>query len=197
LRKLRALPGIKKVFIRSGLRYDYILADKSSEFLKELCEHHVSGQLKIAPEHASSEVLRLMRKPSGELTMRFISEYQKMNKKLCKKQFLVPYYMSSHPGSGLREAVTLAEFIRDSGVRPEQVQDFTPTPGSLSAVTYYAGIDPLTGREAYVARGFEERKLQRALLQYWMPENAALVRKALNLARRTDLIGSNQKCLIS
>lgn len=196
LRKLRALPGVKKVFIRSGIRYDYVLADKSGVFLRELCEHHVSGQLKIAPEHASEEVLRCMRKPAKDVTARFMAQYKAMNEKIDKKQFLVPYYMSSHPGSRLREAVELAEFIRDSGVRPEQVQDFTPTPGSLSTAMFYAGIDPLTGREVHVPRSHEERRLQRALLQYWMPENFADVRTALRKAGRSDLIGCGAKCLV-
>lgn len=196
LRKLRALPGVKKVFIRSGLRYDYMLAGDSDGFLRELCEHHVSGQLKIAPEHISAKVLRYMRKPPKEVTARFITEYKEMNEKIGKKQFLVPYYMSSHPGCGLSEAVELAEFIRDSGVRPEQVQDFTPTPGSLSTAIFYTGIDPLTGEEVHVPRGFEERRLQRALLQYWMPENFAAAREALRKAGRHDLIGRGPKCLV-
>lgn len=196
LRKLRALPGIKKVFIRSGLRYDYMLADKSGEFMKELCEHHISGQLKIAPEHVSKNVLRYMRKPSSEVTERFMAEYKKMNETLRKQQFLVPYYMSSHPGSDLREAVELAEFIRDCGIRPEQVQDFTPTPGSLSTAIYHTGIDPLTGEAVYTPKDFEERRLQRALLQYWMPENFAAARQALLKAGRPDLIGNGYKCLV-
>lgn len=196
LRKLRKLPGVKKVFIRSGLRYDYILADKSGDFLRELCEHHISGQLKIAPEHVSENVLRYMRKPPKEITERFMAEYREMNERIGKKQFLVPYYMSSHPGSGLQDAVALAEFIRDSGVRPEQMQDFTPTPGSLSTAIYYTGIDPLTGEEVRVPRDHEERRLQRALLQYWMPGNQAAVREALRKAGRADLIGRGPKCLI-
>lgn len=196
LRKLRALPGIKKVFIRSGLRYDYILADKSDGFLRELCEHHISGQLKIAPEHVSENVLRYMRKPPKEITSRFISEYRGMNDRLGLKQYLVPYYMSAHPGSGLREAVELAEFIRDSGIRPEQVQSFTPTPGSLSTAIFYTGIDPFTGKDVYVPRDFQERKMQRALLQYWIPENFATVRAALRKAGRADLIGKGAKCLV-
>lgn len=196
LRKLRALPGVKKVFIRSGLRYDYMLADDSGDFLRELCEYHVSGQLKVAPEHVSAKTLRYMRKPSKEVTARFMAEYRAMNEKIGKKQFLVPYYMSSHPGCGLREAVELAEFIRDSGVRPEQVQDFTPTPGSLSTAIFYTGIDPLTGEDVHVPRDFEERRQQRALLQYWMPENFAAVREALRKAGRQDLIGRGPKCLV-
>lgn len=196
LRKLRELPGIKKVFIRSGLRYDYILADGKDEFLEELCRSHISGQLKIAPEHVSAEVLKYMRKAPKSVTVEFFEKYREMNRRLGLKQFLVPYFMSSHPGSTLKEAVELAEFIRDSGIRPEQVQDFTPTPGSVSACMYYTGVDPISGAEVYVPRDFEERKLQRALLQYWMPENRATVRKALVKAGRPELIGSGPKCLV-
>lgn len=197
LRKLRALPGIKKVFIRSGLRYDYILADKKGDFLEELCLNHISGQLKVAPEHISREVLKRMRKAPREVTDNFIAKYRKMNLKLGMKQFLVPYFMSSHPGSTLRDALELAEYIRDSGLRPEQVQDFTPTPGSVSTCMYYTGIDPLTGEDVYVPKSFQERKMQRALLQYWMPENAETVRKALEELKRTDLIGDSSHCLVS
>ncbi len=197
LRKLRDIPGIKKVFIRSGLRYDYILADKKGEFLEELCRYHVSGQLKIAPEHVSPAVLQFMRKPERSVTQEFMSMYREMNMKLGMKQFLVPYFMSSHPGSTLKEAVELAEFIRDSGLRPEQVQDFTPTPGTLSTCMYYTGIDPLTGKNVYVPKEYEERNMQRALLQYWMPDNADTVRKALEKAGRTDLIGNGTNCLVS
>ncbi|MCE5201925.1 MAG: YgiQ family radical SAM protein [Synergistaceae bacterium] len=196
LRKLRSIPGIKKVFIRSGLRYDYILADKKTGFLEELCRFHVSGQLKIAPEHVSPAVLKRMRKPPGSVTSEFLSEYREMNIKLGMKQFLVPYFMSAHPGSTINEAIELAEFIRDSGLRPEQVQDFTPTPGTLSTCMYYTGIDPLTGEDVYVPKSFEERKQQRALLQYWMPENSDTVRKALEKAGRRDLIGKTHHCLV-
>ena len=196
LRKIRALPKIKKVFIRSGIRYDYILADKSGEFLEELCRWHVSGQLKIAPEHISPNVLRYMRKPGRAATEEFMRRYAKVNEKLGLKQFLVPYFISAHPGSTLKEAVELAEFIRDSGLRPEQVQDFTPTPGSLSTCIYYTGLDPFTLEEVYVPKGAEERKMQRALLQYWMPENREYVIKALMRAGRRDLIGSGPKCLV-
>ncbi|MDD4160126.1 MAG: YgiQ family radical SAM protein [Synergistaceae bacterium] len=196
LRKLREIPGIKKVFIRSGLRYDYILADKKTDFLDELCRYHISGQLKIAPEHVSPAVLKLMRKVPRNVTVKFIDDYRQKNRELGMKQFLVPYFMSSHPGSTIREAVDLAEFIRDSGLRPEQVQDFTPTPGSMSTCMYYTGIDPLTGEEVYVPRDHEERKMQRSLLQYWVPENAETVRKALIKAGREDLIGNNKKCLV-
>ena len=196
LRKIRALPKIKKVFIRSGIRYDYILADKKDDFLEELCRWHVSGQLKIAPEHISPNVLRYMRKPGRAATEEFMRRYAKVNEKLGLKQFLVPYFISAHPGSTLKEAVELAEFIRDSGLRPEQVQDFTPTPGSLSTCIYYTGLDPFTLEEVYVPKGAEERKMQRALLQYWMPENREYVIKALMRAGRRDLIGSGPKCLV-
>lgn len=196
LRKLRALPSVKKVFVRSGVRYDYILADTEHDFLSELCEHHISGQLKIAPEHISHQVLRFMKKPPRAVTQKFIDEYRKINEALGKKQFLVPYFMSAHPGSGLREMVELAEFIRDSELRPKQVQDFTPTPGSISTAVYHAGSDPFTGELVDVPRGAAERKMQRALLQYWLPENAALVCEALRLAGREDLIGYAGKCLV-
>lgn len=196
LRKVRSLPGIKKVFIRSGVRYDYLLADKKDEFLEELCRYHISGQLKIAPEHVSPEVLKYMRKAPREVTEEFIRRYREMNEKLGMKQFLVPYFISAHPGSTLKAAVELAEFIRDSGLRPEQVQDFTPTPGSMSTCIYYTGLDPLTMEEVYVPKSAEERKMQRALLQYWMPENREYVRKALLKAKRGDLIGRGPRSLI-
>ena len=196
LRKLRELPRVKKVFIRSGLRYDYILADKSGEFLEELCQYHISGQLKIAPEHVSDAVLKYMRKPGRAVTAEFFERYRETNFRLGLRQFLVPYFMSAHPGSTLKEAVELAEFIRDSGVRPEQVQDFTPTPGSLSTCIYYTELDPFTGEKVYVPKSAEERRLQRALLQYWMPEHAADVRRALEKAGRLDLIGRGPKCLV-
>ena len=179
------------------MRYDYILADKKGDFLEELCLNHISGQLKVAPEHISREVLKRMRKAPREVTDNFIAKYRKMNLKLGMKQFLVPYFMSSHPGSTLRDALELAEYIRDSGLRPEQVQDFTPTPGSVSTCMYYTGIDPLTGEDVYVPKSFQERKMQRALLQYWMPENAETVRKALEELKRTDLIGDSSHCLVS
>ena len=196
LMKLREIPGIKKVFIRSGLRYDYILQDKKTDFLDELCRYHVSGQLKIAPEHVSPAVLKFMRKVPRDVTVEFIDAYRKKNRELGMKQFLVPYFMSSHPGSTLKEAVDLAEFIRDSGLRPEQVQDFTPTPGSVSTCMYYTGIDPMTGEDVYVPRDHEERNMQRSLLQYWVPENAGTVKKALIKAGREDLIGNDSKCLV-
>lgn len=196
LRKLRALPGIKKVFIRSGIRYDYILADKKEGFLEELCRWHISGQLKIAPEHVGSETLKYMRKPGKAATEEFIKRYAAMNRKLGLRQFLVPYFMSSHPGSTLKEAVELAEFIKNSGLRPEQVQDFTPTPGTASTCIYHTGIDPFTMRRVYVPKNAEERKMQRAIMQFWMPENRKYVIKALVKAGRKDLIGSSPKCLV-
>ena len=196
LRKLRALDGIKKVFIRSGVRCDYLLEDKENDFLSELCEHHVSGQLKIAPEHASPKVLELMRKPPKETTLDFMKKYAETNKKLGLKQYLVPYFISAHPGAALDDAVMLAEFIRDTRLRPEQVQDFTPTPGSASTCMYFSGFDPFSGKEIYVAKSTEERKIQRALMQYWLPENEELVRAALIKAGRPDLIGNGEKCLV-
>ncbi|QJW47438.1 YgiQ family radical SAM protein [bacterium BFN5] len=196
LRTLRALPGVKKVFIRSGLRYDYLMAAKDEEFLHELCEHHISGQLKIAPEHISPKVVRLMGKSSKEVYLKFSKAYQRINQALGKEQYLVPYFMSSHPGAGLKEAIELAEFIRDLNYRPEQVQDFIPTPGSLSTCMYYTGINPLTNEKVYVAKDPHEKKLQRALLQYRNPKNYHLVYEALTKANRKDLIGYEPKCLI-
>ena len=196
LRKLRSLPGVKKVFIRSGLRYDYLLSDTNADFLRELCEHHVSGQLKIAPEHVSPKVTRLMGKPGKNIYLKFMNAYNKTNAALGKEQYLVPYFMSSHPGAGLKEAVELAEFIRDLGYHPEQVQDFIPTPGSLSTCMYYTGMDPLTGEKLHVAKDPHEKKLQRALLQYRDPQNYPLVYEALVKANRLDLIGFEPKCLI-
>ncbi len=196
LRKVRAVPRVKKVFIRSGIRYDYMLADKKNDFLEELCKYHISGQLKVAPEHVSPAVLKYMRKPARSVTEEFLKRYNEMNEKLGLKQFMVPYFMSAHPGSTLKEAVELAEFIRDSGLRPEQVQDFTPTPGSLSTCIYYTGVDPATMEKVYVPKEMEERKMQRALLQYWMPENREYVIKALIKAGRRDLIGAGSRCLV-
>ena len=196
LERAKKIKGVKKIFIRSGLRFDYILAEKSSAFLEYICENNISGQLKIAPEHASANVLQLMRKPKKQVFEEFAKQYKKINDKLGKKQFLVPYFISSHPGATLEDAIELAEFIRDTGLRPEQVQDFTPTPGSASTCMYYTEIDPFTGEKIYVAKSAEERKMQRALLQYFMPENKDLVKKALIKAKRFDLIGSGKKCLV-
>lgn len=190
LRTLRALPGIKKVFVRSGLRYDYIQADPDgAEFLEELCLHHVSGQLKIAPEHSHPAVLLRMRKAPRETTVNFIRAYRETNKRLGKDQFIVPYFMSSHPGCGLKEALDLALFIRDFAFRPEQVQDFAPTPGTAASCMYHTGLDPFTGEAVFVERTEEGRKMQRALLQYWMPENSELVARALKLLGGAHLLG--------
>lgn len=196
LRELRSLPGIKKVFVRSGLRFDYLMAGDFKEFLTELCEHHVSGQLKVAPEHVSKRVTALMGKSSREVYERFMRAFKQVNKQLGKEQYLVPYFMSSHPGCGLKEAVELAEFMRDMNYQPEQVQDFIPTPGSLSTAMYYSGLNPLTGEKIYIPRTPKEKDLQRALLQYRNPKNYHLVLEALRRAERTDLIGYDAKCLI-
>lgn len=196
LKQLRALLGVKKVFIRSGIRFDYLLADKDQSFLKELCEYHVSGQLKVAPEHISDAVLKYMGKPENSVYRRFVQSYQKMNEKIGRKQFLVPYLMSSHPGSTLKEAVELAEFLRDFGYMPEQVQDFYPTPSTLSTCMYYTGVDPRTMEPVYTAVNPHEKAMQRALIQYRNPKNYELVSEALHKAGRTDLIGFDKKCLI-
>ncbi len=196
LRAIRQIPGIKKVFVRSGLRYDYLLAANDKEFLRELCEHHVSGQLKIAPEHISPKVTKLMGKSGRDVYLKFKKVYEEINKKIGKKQYLVPYFMSSHPGSGLKEAIEMAEFLRDTGDRPEQVQDFIPTPGSLSTCMYYTGVHPLTGEKVDVAKNPHDKSLQRALLQYRDPKNYKLVYEALIKADRKDLIGYEPNCLI-
>lgn len=196
LRKLRALDGVKKVFIRSGIRFDYLLADGKDDFFLELVEHHISGQLKVAPEHISDAVLTRMGKPENEVYERFVRKYHKINEKLGKKQFLVPYLMSSHPGSTLKEAIELAEYLRDLGYMPEQVQDFYPTPSTMSTVMYYTGIDPRDGKKVYVCKNPHEKAMQRALIQYRNPKNYGLVREALVNAGREDLIGYDKKCLI-
>ncbi|KYH34645.1 hypothetical protein CLTEP_13620 [Clostridium tepidiprofundi DSM 19306] len=196
LRKVRSLPNIKKVFIRSGIRYDYLIYDKNPQFFEELCKYHISGQLKVAPEHVSNNVLAQMGKPSENVYNRFVKKYFEINKKLNKKQYLVPYLISSHPGSDLKAAIRLAEYIRDMGYNPEQVQDFYPTPGSLSTVMYYTGINPLTGEKVYVPKTQKEKNMQRALLQFRNPENYNLVKEALIKANRTDLIGYGKNCLI-
>ncbi|MDO5415759.1 MAG: YgiQ family radical SAM protein [Lachnospiraceae bacterium] len=196
LRKLRSLPKVKKVFIRSGIRFDYLLADQNRRFLRELCEYHVSGQLKVAPEHVSDAVLTRMGKPKNQVYQRFIREYEAMNEKLGKKQYLVPYLMSSHPGSSLKEAVELAEYIRDLGYMPEQVQDFYPTPSTISTCMYYTGLDPRTMEPVYVPVSPHEKAMQRALIQYRNPEMYELVEEALIKAGRRDLIGFGPKCLI-
>ncbi len=196
LRKLRAIQGVKKVFVRSGLRFDYIMADKSDEFLYELCEHHISGQLKVAPEHVCPEVLSKMGKPNVEVYNKFCEKYYRINKEIGKEQYLVPYLMSSHPGSTLKSAVTLAQYLKKEHLNPQQVQDFYPTPGTISTCMYYTGLDPRTMTEVYVAKTKEEKRMQRALLQFARPENADLVRKALRLAGREDLIGYKNTCLV-
>lgn len=196
LRKIRSLPGIKKVFIRSGIRYDYLLADKKLEFLDELCRYHVSGQLKIAPEHIAPSVLRYMKKPGKNVYLRFMRLFDKKNKEIGLPQYLVPYFISSHPGCSLENAVELAEFLRDIKHHPQQVQDFIPTPGSASTAMYYSGVDPDTGRKVFTAHNPHEKAMQRALMQYKNPRNKTLVLEALRLSNRTDLIGSGPKCLI-
>ena len=196
LRKLRALPEVKKVFIRSGIRFDYLLADPDPTFLKELVEHHVSGQLKVAPEHVADRVLHYMGKPRHAVYQKFCRKYAALNEKEGLKQYLVPYLMSSHPGSSLKEAVELAEYVRDLGYMPEQVQDFYPTPSTLSTVMYYTGLDPRTMEPVYVPTDPHEKAMQRALIQYRDPKNYALVHEALVKAGRTDLIGFGEKCLI-
>lgn len=196
LRKLREIPKVKKVFVRSGLRYDYMMADSNHEFFTELVKHHISGQLKVAPEHMSDNVLYYMGKPSFEVYEEFRKRYEKINEKLGKKQYLVPYLMSSHPGSTLKDAIRLAEYLNTLGYMPEQVQDFYPTPGTLSTAMYYTEIDPRTMKPVYVPKTAEEKAMQRALLQWRKPENRQLILKALRLAGREDLIGFEKGCLV-
>ena len=196
LRKLRKLPGVKKVFIRSGIRFDYLLADKSETFFHELVRYHISGQLKVAPEHVSDHVLEKMGKPRHAVYLQFLEKYKKINEQEHMKQFVVPYLMSSHPGCTLRDAVELAEYLRDTGHEPEQVQDFYPTPSTLSTVMYYTGLDPRTMEKVYVPKNPHEKAMQRALMQYRNPANYALVKEALVKAGRTDLIGFTPQCLI-
>jgi len=196
LRKLRALPKVKKVFIRSGIRFDYLMADPDDTFFRELVEHHISGQLKVAPEHISDVVLKRLGKPENAVYERFVAKYKRLNAQLGKNQFLVPYLMSSHPGSTLKEAIELAEYLRDLGYMPEQVQDFYPTPSTLSTVMYYTGLDPRDMKPVYVCRNPHEKAMQRALIQYRNPKNYDLVYEALTVAGRTDLIGFDKKCLI-
>jgi uncharacterized radical SAM protein YgiQ len=197
LRKLRELPNVKKVFIRSGIRFDYLIHDNNNEtFMEELCEHHVSGQLKVAPEHISDKVLDMMGKPKNNVYERFLKKYKQTNVKVGKNQFVVPYLMSSHPGSTLKEAVELAEYLRDLGYMPEQVQDFYPTPSTISTCMYYTGLDPRNLQPVYVPKTPHEKAMQRALIQYRNPKNYDLVVEALTLAGRTDLIGFDKKCLI-
>ena len=200
LRDLRSLPGVKKVFVRSGIRFDYLMADNDDTFFRELCEHHISGQLKVAPEHVSENVLAYMGKPSGKWYDAFTRKYTRINRELGKKQYLVPYFISSHPGSTLEDAVELAEYLRDTGFIPRQVQDFYPTPGTLATCMYHTGIDPRTGNRGgehvYVAKGLHDKAMQRALIQYRNPANYKLVKEALLRAGRKDLIGFDKKSLI-
>ena len=196
LRKLRALPKVKKVFVRSGIRFDYLMADQDDTFFRELIEHHISGQLKVAPEHISDAVLKRMGKPENKVYEGFVKKYYKLNEKVGKKQFLVPYLMSSHPGSTLKEAIELAEYLRDIGYMPEQVQDFYPTPSTMSTVMYFTGIDPRDMKPVYICRNPHEKAMQRALIQYRNPDNYDLVKEALIKGGREDLIGFDKKCLI-
>ena len=196
LRKVRSLPKVKKVFVRSGIRYDYVMADKNDKFFKELVEHHVSGQLKVAPEHIAEEVLQYMQKPAGNTYDKFREKFFKLSERAGKKQYIIPYLMSSHPGSTLSSAIELAEYLRDTKYQPEQVQDFYPTPGTLSTTMFYTGLDPLTMEPVYVPKSKHEKAMQRALLQYRAPRNYELVHAALVEAGREDLIGFGPKCLI-
>ncbi len=196
LRKLRELPNVKKVFIRSGIRFDYLMADKDDTFFRELCEHHVSGQLKVAPEHVAAPVLQMMGKPENSVYQSFCKKYKQINDKLGKNQFLVPYLMSSHPGSTMKEAIALAEYLRDLGYMPEQVQDFYPTPSTISTCMYYTEVDPRTMKPVYVPKNPHEKAMQRALIQYRNPKNYDLVMEALKSADRMDLVGFEKQCLI-
>lgn len=196
LRKLREIKGIKKVFIRSGIRYDYMLCDSDDTFFKELVRYHVSGQLRVAPEHCSANVLDRMGKPHIEAYCIFLKKYREETARIGKEQYLVPYLMSSHPGSTLNDAIELALFLKEAGIHPDQVQDFYPTPGTVSTCMYYTGIDPISGESVFVPKTPEEKAMQRALLQYYKPENREIVRKALILANRRDLIGNRPGCLI-
>ena len=196
LRELRALPKVKKVFIRSGIRFDYVMADKDDTFLRELCKYHVSGQLKVAPEHVSDAVLKKMGKPENGVYQSFVKKYMKINQEISKDQYLVPYLMSSHPGSTLKEAVELAEYLRDLGYMPEQVQDFYPTPSTVSTCMYYTGVDPRDMSPVYVPKNPHEKAMQRALIQYRDPKNYDLVMEALRKEGRMDLVGFEKHCLI-
>lgn len=196
LKELRSLDGVKKAFVRSGFRFDYLMADRDRNFLRELCRYHVSGQLRVAPEHISDNVLREMGKPPVKVYNAFVHEFEKVNRELGMKQYIVPYLMSSHPGSRLSDAIALAEYIRDMGYMPEQVQDFYPTPGTVSTTMYYTGLDPLSMQPVYVARNPHEKAMQRALIQYRRPENYDLVKEALQKEGREDLIGFGPRCLI-
>lgn len=196
LKKLRTLPGVKKVFVRSGVRFDYLMMDKNDDFFDELVTHHISGQLRVAPEHVSDSVLKLMNKPPHAMFERFAQKFQAANQKRGLAQYIVPYLISSHPGATLADAIELALYIKQSGHRPEQVQDFYPTPGTLSTCMYYTGMDPRSGEALYVARSPADKDMQRALMQFWLPKNRALVRKALQKAGREDLIGAGRDALV-
>ena len=196
LRELRKIPKVKKVFVRSGIRFDYAIADKDHTFIRELCKYHVSGQLRVAPEHVSDNVLKLMGKPGNDVYEKFVKECEHINEELGLKQYLVPYLMSSHPGSTLKDAIKLAEYVRDIGYMPEQVQDFYPTPSTISTCMYYTGVDPRTMEPVYVARNPHEKAMQRALIQYKEPSNYELVKEALIKEKRQDLIGFGSRCLI-
>lgn len=196
LAKLREIPGVKKVFIRSGIRFDYVEADKDREFLEKLAQYHVSGQLRVAPEHVSDQVLTYMGKPEHAVYEKFLKDFEKANARTGKKQYAVPYFMSSHPGCTMKEAVKLAEYVRDMGFTPEQVQDFYPTPSTMSTCMYYTGLDPRTMEPVYIPKNPHEKAMQRALIQYKNPANRELVKEALITAGRTDLIGTDRKCLI-
>lgn len=196
LRKVRNIPKVKKVFVRSGIRFDYLMADPDKTFLNELVKYHISGQLRVAPEHVSDEVLKFMGKPRHEVYENFLKEYEKANARTGKQQYAVPYFMSSHPGCTMKEAVKLAEYVRDLGFTPEQVQDFYPTPSTLSTCMYYTGIHPLTGEKVYVPKNPHEKAIQRALMQYKNPENRELVLEGLKMTGRMDLVGFGPKCLI-
>ena len=196
LKKLRSLEGVKKVFVRSGIRYDYLMYDKDDTFFKELVKNHISGQLKVAPEHISDQVLDKMGKPRRQLYEKFVDKYYLLNKEVNMNQYLVPYLMSSHPGSDLNSAIELAEYLRDIHHQPEQVQDFYPTPGTLSTAMYYTELDPRDMTPVYVAKTPKEKAMQRALMQYRNPKNYHLVYEALQLAHRQDLIGFDKKSLI-
>ena len=196
LRRLRELPGVKRVFVRSGLRYDYMMLEKDDRFMRELLQYHVSGQLKVAPEHSSAHVLDCMGKPHIEVYERFAERFYRLTKQVGKEQYLVPYLISSHPGSTLKDAVNLAVFLKKHRIRPEQVQDFYPTPGSISTCMFYTGLDPYTLKEVFVPRSQEDKWLQRSLLQYYKPENRRAVLTALQRTGRMDLVGSGPNCLI-
>ena len=196
LRKLRDLPRVKKVFIRSGVRYDYAMLDRDDIFLRELIENHVSGQLKVAPEHVSDRVLQYMNKPPHAVYERFVQKFEAINKSLGLQQYLVPYLISSHPGSTLQDAIELAQYLKNTGHRPEQVQDFYPTPGTASTTMYYTGLDPFTKKPVYVAKTREEKAMQRALMQCFIRRNWPMIRKALRMADREDLIGNGKGCLV-